>query len=88
MQYLLSEEEYNELKDKSYLLSKETKEKLFKVCQLACNNVPVHVSWADEDNEDEPWMCIISGAGNVCDSYCDECPVQKECPYDNKQWSK
>lgn len=87
MQYLLSVEEYKELANKGPKARKEVKAKLQKVCTMACDNIILAEIWGRPFNE--PWGCILTkdDKGNH-DEYCDECPVQEECPCEHKEWSK
>ena len=42
----------------------------------------------------KPWGCLLTKAKpdeeGYCEDewYCDKCPVQKECPYEYKSYSK
>lgn len=87
MQYLLTPEEYNKLKQASDELARlkakgpNTKE-LQKVCTKIANEMPIKF-WGRK--EAAPWRCVITLRDEW---YCDECPVQTICPYEHKSWSK
>jgi hypothetical protein len=55
---------------------------LQRVCILAAQNVPVD---RPNSTSQEPWGCILEVGHS---GYCDECPVQRECPYPGKKYSK
>lgn len=82
MQYLLSEEEYDAL----LKLRKEQKqlpsiENLQKFCTFVADHMPVQSGWY----KGKPWGCIITRKEEW---YCDDCPAEKICPYNGKEWSK
>ena len=74
MQYILSEEEYNNLLTNANIRKKEDRDMINKLCQMVADHKPVKVYWSKEV---EPWGCIHTRGKN--DWYCDECPVKKEC---------
>lgn len=84
MQYILTQEEYNELRAKQKLDLGMQKSKLQKLCTLVADTMPVSVSWVNE-GKPEPWGCIITSG---CWHCCDECPVQDICPHEEKEWSQ
>lgn len=79
MQYLLSQEEFDELKAKAAILDTQTVAKIQSLCTKVAENMPVDVG-----GKLKPWGCILPGKSGVCDG----CPVQEECPYPYKRWSK
>jgi hypothetical protein len=79
MQYLLTAEEYSELNRAEELARRRVKEQLQRVCTLAAEHVPVNT---------KPWGCILSENKMHRCGYCDDCPVRKECPYPDKEFSK
>jgi len=85
MQYLLTVEEYYELKQKADKVLLEHKEKLQELCTLAAMYVPVERPWMGDDSEPSPWGCILSEEHDP--GYCDDCPSQKLCP-SSKKYSK
>jgi flavoprotein len=72
MQYILTQEEYYSLVD-----NKKVK---LELCITVCNTMPIK----KYDNTLSPWGCIFDKKN----WYCDKCPVQEICPYENKNWSK
>lgn len=85
MKYLLDEKEYNALKDAIDDEKQKNKRVIQKLCTMVCNNMPVKF-WGH--SEAKIWGCIIKEEFGSYDCYCDECPVQKECPYEWKNYSK
>lgn len=83
MQYLLSESEYEALRESASAAKEQATATIQKLCTLAADNVSVEVPWNREKKS--PCGCIISKRGH---GYCDLCPVQDDCPYPHKQWSK
>jgi len=80
MQYILTQEEYDNLtRIQRVKLDIETK-KLQELCTRICDTMPIHVKWIKED---APWGCILTDHND----YCDECPVQDICP-SKKEWSQ
>jgi hypothetical protein len=87
MQFLLSESEYEDLLiNKTHKIDLE-KDKLQKLCTKIANEMPI-LYW--DHTEKSTWDCILDDAGKELrgEHYCDECPVQEICPYEDKQWSK
>lgn len=88
MQFLLSEEEYNQLKNKQIELQEKDKKKLQTFCTMVANNLPVKF-WGRK--EATIWGCILNkvldGEPASC-GYCDECPSVNICPCDRKDFSK
>lgn len=85
MQYLLSEQEYLELKN-SAAKERASAEKIIQdLCSQVADNLPVVVPWDGGLNEKLPWGCILTKEG---DGVCDGCPVQDVCPHPHKSWSK
>lgn len=82
MEYLLTKVEYDDLVNKDTRLADQVLRSLQEVCTYAANEVPIKY-WGRE--EASPWGCIISTEDEW---YCDECPAQHQCPYEDKQWSK
>jgi hypothetical protein len=80
MQYILSEEEYSELKKKQSVQIKADKGRLMEVCRLAADHIPI----LEKGFINRPWGCILSDTA----TYCDKCPVKDVCPNDYKRWSK
>lgn len=80
MQYILTKQEMQDLKDKQDP-SMPSKEALQKFCTDIANTFPIKY-WGRE--EATPWKCYLTLDDEW---YCDECPCQKVCPAD-KEWSK
>jgi hypothetical protein len=74
MQYILSEEEYNNLITNANIRKKEDQDIINKLCQMVADYKPVKVFWSEEL---EPWGCWHSRTES--EWYCDGCPVKKEC---------
>lgn len=83
MMYILSEQEYDDLRKKQALDFKVKKDELQKLCTKIANEMPVKWGWGGPDPK--PWGCKLSERDEW---YCDECPVQTICPSDRKSWSK
>lgn len=78
MQYILSEDEYQEFKNKSSLI-KLNESELQELCTKIAQNMPVESFLGYK-----AWGCVI--AKDI--DYCDYCPVKKICPYKRKRFSK
>jgi hypothetical protein len=85
MQYILSEEEYQELNRKRSYEVQLSKSKLQKLCTKIADTMPVNWGWEGPGPDPKPWGCILT---QKREWYCDTCPVQDICPYDHKHWSK
>lgn len=81
MKYILDEQEYIDLTKQPSLVEIGARQLIQKLCTEVCNHKPVEF-WGQDK---EPWGCILSG---VSHGYCDCCPVQDDCPYPDKKWSK
>lgn len=90
MQYLLTKEEYEELKRKASMQKPWrpdiTTRQLQTLCTKICNEMPVVWGWGGPDPK--PWKCVITEQANGHEWYCDICPVQQLCPHPDKSWSK
>jgi hypothetical protein len=83
MQYILTEQEYTALKTRQAHEIKLSRDKLQALCTKIAETMPVEVSW--RRGEPEPWGCVLD---SIHGGYCDECPVQEICPYEDKEWSQ
>lgn len=83
MQYILSEQEYNELTCRSGDKVRVDKKELQKLCTLAAKHAPAYRDWSKSE---EPWGCIRDKDTNP--GYCDECPAKSCCPSPSKEFSK
>jgi hypothetical protein len=83
MEYILSQSEYDALacNDKSKVIL--DRDALQKLCTLAANHVPVDRDWYKENRS--PWGCVLEYNNG---GYCDDCPTQDICPYEDKPFSK
>ena len=85
MQYLLSEDEYNALKQKQQLEFKLKEDDLQALCTKIANEMPVTVSWYYK-GEPTPWRCILNKTDPQL--HCDKCPVLEICPNKHKDFSQ
>lgn len=87
MQYILTQAEYDHLVlcQQNHAIAK--REALQKLCTDAANHIPIVHEWAPNDPP-APWGCILDESGNNRGGYCDECPAQKICPHDGKEFSQ
>ena len=87
MQFLLTAEEYNELRKEANRAKDVPKKKdLQDLCTEAANSILVKDGWY----KGKVWGCIITiekEEGNR-EWYCDDCPALKVCPYDYKHFSQ
>lgn len=77
MQYILSQEEYDELRAKQKHEIQLSKSKLQKLCTKIANEMPIKY-WSN--TEAQPWGCKLNKDDDYNEWYCDECPVQDICP--------
>ncbi len=82
MQYILTQEEYDELKQTHEDFELKKTRKLQVLCTKIANEMPIKY-WGNK--EAQPWGCKLNQ--NPDTEYCDECPVQSICP-EPKSWSK
>lgn len=86
MQYVLTQQEYDALLREKKLRTASQTAELQTLCTLAAMHVPVPRPWAD-DKTPAPWGCIL-GPAEKNPGYCDDCPAQKLCPHEGKEWSQ
>jgi hypothetical protein len=86
MQYLLSEQEYEELKSSAIKQRFRADAQLQEFCTLAAQHIPVKIPWLK--SSPVPWGCILSEDDNNSTHCCDECPAVKFCPYEDKEFSQ
>lgn len=89
MQYILTQSELDSYRD----LEKRAYEHLHKIIQDLCIEIAEHkpiIVSRNKDMKPEPWGCILVKHPKpmLNSGYCDECPVNKICPYPDKEWSK
>jgi hypothetical protein len=85
MQYILTEQEYKDLKTIQTTAKLENTKKLQTLCSLIADKMPVDWTWGEPG--EKPWGCILT-RDKVYEWYCDQCPVRDICPYPNKHYSK
>ena len=86
MQYVLTEQEYQELLDAKEKAEESEKKRLQEVCTLAADSIPVKVYWDKEGKQ--PWGCLHTREKeDGMEWYCDGCPVREFCP-SRKRYSK
>jgi len=88
MKYILSEEEYQDLKRLQDDYSEKKKSELIDFCMLAAKHIPVPRPWMGDDADEQPWGCILDGESDMWMGYCDDCPATEICPYESKNWSQ
>lgn len=84
MQYILTQEEYDRLKEKARPRILISDKQLQILCTKIANEMPVKWGWGGPDPK--PWTCIRNEENR--DWYCDKCPVQTICPNPDKEWSQ
>lgn len=91
MQYILSQEEYDDLKNAAQGRERSIKlaatKKMQALCTKIADTMPVKF-W--NNKEAKPWGCFLTveKANPDGEWYCDECPVQEICPSTRKPYSK
>lgn len=86
MQYLLTPQEYESLHREKRLRTDEKTAELQALCTLAAQHIPIVMEWS-QDKTPRPWGCIL-GPCEQHPGYCDDCPAQKVCPHEGKEWSQ
>lgn len=84
MQYLLTQEEYNELFSEKKRRTDQYQDNLQQFCTLAAMHRPIY---RIENGTTRPWGCIL-GPSKQTPVYCDECPSRRICPYKHKEFSQ
>ena len=82
MKYILSQNEYDVLSSKPDRVREALTAVIQDLCTKVCDNMPIKF-WGNE--EAKTWGCIKTSSNEW---YCDECPVQEQCPQEYKHWSK
>jgi hypothetical protein len=82
MQYVLTQTEYDQLRNESRDTEDRLNVLIQELCTKVCDNLPVKF-W--DNAKAEIWSCIRTPNNH---GYCDECPVEEECPYPHKEFSK
>jgi hypothetical protein len=84
MKYLLTQKEYDDLKQVKSDIRLEATKKMQALCTKIADEMPIKWGWS-KDEVAKPWGCIHS---TTDEWYCDSCPVQDICPEQYMQWSK
>ncbi len=84
MQYLLTQQELDDLKAAQTQQLRLSTKKLQTLCTKICNEMPVKWGWGGPDPK--PWTCILTQEDDE-EWYCDQCPVTEICP-GPIHWSK
>lgn len=80
MQYILTEDEFQELQTKAAAVTKDARLILEDLCRRVANSEVIKV---DRYGSVGHWGCVRDNA-----EYCDGCPVQEICTYQQKNWSQ
>ena len=80
MMYILTQEEFDALQEKSRRITKDAQEVIQQLCSRIADNEVSTSGWA----KGYSWGCVITKNNE----YCDECPVQDLCPHEDKEWSQ
>lgn len=89
MQYILSEEEMEEIRQlRAKMKSLPSTDQLQKMCTKIADEWATWTGWKGHKHDPEPWGCVLSREDDGEEWYCDECPVQSICPLERKSWSK
>lgn len=84
MQYILTQEELDALKNKDREAEKLPSVKdLQKFCSMVADTLSVKSGWY----KGRVWGCILTTRKSD-EWFCDDCPAVKVCPYEHKEWSK
>jgi hypothetical protein len=85
VQYILTQEEFDDLTKKKRELTLMERTRLQRLCTLIADTMPVKWGWGQPD-EPRPWGCILTPRAG--EWYCDQCPVRELCPHPHKNYSK
>jgi len=85
MYYVLSQEEYDKVLQDIRDAETAKKETIQRLCSQVCDILPIKDKYRPDDDP-HPWGCILTEGPNC--GYCDQCPVQDDCPSKDKNWSK
>ena len=81
MMYILTQEEFDALQEKSKKITEDAQKILQELCTRVVNSEPVK----EGSYAGKPWGCVLTTDEEW---YCDNCPVQDVCPLEWKAWSK
>lgn len=85
MMYVLTEQEYADLKAQAEQRRVVAVEGLQAFCTRVANELPIY-GWHTHGEGAKPWGCILNET--QIEWYCDDCPAADFCPHPHKQWSK
>jgi hypothetical protein len=88
MMYILTQDEYDALRNDVKVQSLTQIKKMQKLCTQIADTMPVRWTWGDGKINPRPWGCIITLEKEGEEWYCDECPVQEICPSNRKSYSQ
>lgn len=80
MMYILTQEEFDALQEKTRKITEDARKTLQELYTRVANYEVLTEGWA----RGEPWGCVLTKTNE----YCDECPVEKVCPCEYKEWSQ
>lgn len=75
MQYILTEEEYRQLKQDLIDEKNYSRNVINKLCQMVADHLPLETYPGTKENP-KPWGCVMTRKGTW---YCDGCPVREMC---------
>ena len=86
MQYILTQQEYDALRDGA----KQRRDQETRDLQWLCTQAAMHIP-VPGPNEPvasaRPWGCILEPS-HLNPIVCDDCPAKAVCPHDGKEWSQ
>lgn len=82
MNYLLTQEEYDSLRNEGKQRLGAKTQEFQDFCTKVAKELPIQ--WWSRTDPPKPWGCIIDKS----QVYCDLCPARKFCPYFGKEFSK
>ena len=88
MQYILTQEEYDALRNNVRVKSLAQTEKMQQLCTKIADTMPIRWTWGPGKETPTPWGCIITLEKEGQEWYCDECPVREICPSNRKSYSQ
>jgi hypothetical protein len=94
MMYILTEEEYQNLRQVRALKEAGIKRAATKKMQDLCTQIAdtMPIKGRKKGDPSVPWLCKITvereGRDHDAEWYCDRCPVVEICPHGNKTFSQ
>jgi hypothetical protein len=86
VKYILSQKEYDDLLERAVKVEAENTRELQEFCTMVADTLPIKWTWGEGKDTPTPWGCILTEVD--VEWYCDQCPAQKVCPHQYKEWSK